>query len=171
MNLLELATYPDPCLRIRTRAVGEFTGELENTIRGMTEIMYLNKGIGLAATQVGLGSSLFIADVGEGLKVFVNPEIIERSDEKDRMEEGCLSLAGVGVNVARPENVKIKARDIHGEFFFETFDGLMAKVVQHEMDHLEGKLIIDYLNPALRFWNAWKLARQKRSLETQRMRA
>lgn len=161
MNNLELKTHPDQCLRIKTHPVERFDSELESTIRAMADIMYLNQGIGLAATQVGLGMNLMIIDIGEGLTVFINPEIIERSSKKDKMEEGCLSLPGITVNVARSEKIKVKAQDIHGELFLNTYNGLMAKVIQHEIDHLNGKLLIDYLNPVLRLFADRKLSRQK----------
>lgn len=161
MNTLELKTHPDQCLRIKTKPVERFDSELESIVRAMADTMYLNQGIGLAATQVGVGLDLMIIDTGEGLTVFINPEIVERSSKKAKMEEGCLSLPGVTVNVARSERIKVRAQDIRGEAFLKTFDGLMAKVIQHEIDHLNGKLLIDYLNPVLRLFADRKLSRQK----------
>ena len=161
MNQLEIKTYPDPCLRVRTRPVEDFNKDLEETVRKMADLMYISNGIGLAATQVGLGLCLFIADIGEGLRVFANPEIVETSKAKDRMEEGCLSLPGISVNVSRPLQIKVRAQDAHGDVFLEKFSGLMAKVIQHEMDHLNGKMLIDHLNSILRIMAERKLTRWK----------
>jgi len=170
VNTLELKIHPDQCLRIKTKPVERFDDELESTIRAMADTMYLNQGIGLAATQVGLGLDLMITDIGEGLTVFMNPEIVEYSPKKDKMEEGCLSLPGVTVNVARSEKIKVRAQDIHGEASLKTFDGLMAKVIQHEIDHLNGKLLIDYLNPVFRLFADRKLSRQKNRLKKPNLR-
>ena len=162
MSQLEIKTYPDPCLRIKTKPVEEFTPDLENTLRSMANIMYVNQGIGLAATQVGLGLSLFVMDAGAGLINFVNPEIIERSKERTVMEEGCLSQPGILVRVKRPSEVKVRAQNEKGEFFIKKFTGLEAKAVQHEIDHLQGKLIIDYLDPVRSFFARRRLAGFKR---------
>ncbi len=163
MGPLEVKTYPDPCLRIRTTAVEEFNRDIENTLKSMTDVMYANQGIGLAATQAGLGLSIFVIDTGEGLINFVNPEILERSKKKSGMEEGCLSLPGVTVRVSRPGEVKVRARDGKGEFFIKKFTGLAARAIQHEFDHLQGKLIIDYLDPVRYFFAARKLSGIKRA--------
>ena len=159
--MLDLKTYPDPCLRIKTKPVEEFTEALKETLRTMVDIMYTSQGIGLAATQVGLGLSVLAIDTGEGLKYFINPVILEKSKERSRMEEGCLSLPGITVSISRPERIKVRAQDEEGEFCIKTFDGLMAKAIQHEADHLEGKLIIDYLDPIRRFIASRKLLRIK----------
>lgn len=157
MSTLEIKTYPDPCLRIRTKPVEQFNQDIEKILRSMADIMYISQGIGLAATQVGLGLSILVIDVGEGLEKFINPMILERSRKKSSMEEGCLSLPGVMVSVARPERVKVRAQNEQGEFFIKTFDGLFAKAIQHEIDHLHGKLIMDYLDPIRYFIASRKL--------------
>ena len=161
MSTLDLKTYPDPCLRIKTKPVEAFTEELNETLCSMAEMMYTSQGVGLAATQVGLGLSILVIDTGEGLINFINPEILERSKEKSKMEEGCLSLPGITVNVLRPKKIKLRAQDEEGEFFIKTYDGLLAKAVQHEMDHLSGKLIIDYLDSIRRFFVFRKLVNTK----------
>jgi peptide deformylase len=158
---IELKTYPDPCLRIKTKPVEQFDKTLKKALSVMADIMYTSQGIGLAATQVGLGLSLFVMDTGTGLINFINPQILEVSKEKSTMEEGCLSLPGVLVNVSRPTTVKIRAQNAKGEFFIKKFDDLEAKAVQHENDHLSGKLIIDYMDPVRRFLAKWKLASHK----------
>jgi len=148
---LELKTYPDPCLRIRTKTVEKFNSDIAETLRAMASLMHESHGIGLAATQVGLGLSILVIDPGDGLINMINPEILDRSKEKTYLEEGCLSLPGLTVNVKRSKTVKIRACDENGNFFVKTFDDLGAKAVQHEMDHLKGILIMDYLNPIMRF--------------------
>lgn len=163
MEQIELKTYPDPCLRIKTKPVEQFDENLEKTLRVMADIMYVSQGIGLAATQVGLGLSLFVMDTGTGLINFINPQILEVSGESSSMEEGCLSLPGILVNVSRPVSVKIRAQDAKGEFFIKKFDDLEAKAVQHESDHLSGRLIIDYLDPVRKFFAKRKLSSHKRN--------
>ncbi|RKY42575.1 MAG: peptide deformylase [Candidatus Makaraimicrobium thalassicum] len=158
MGRLEVKIYPDPCLRIRTKPVEQFSRDIKQTLRSMADIMYVSRGIGLAATQVGLGLSVLVVDAGENLMNFVNPVILERSKKKSRMEEGCLSLPGITVNVTRAAEVEVRAQNEEGEFFIKKFDGLPATVIQHEVDHLHGKLIIDYLDPIRRFMAARKLA-------------
>ena len=151
MQMPEIKTYPNPCLRVKTKRIEVFDGDLKDLVEKMSEKMYDSQGIGLAAPQAGVGLSVFVLDAGEGLSVFVNPEEIETSNKKTRLEEGCLSLPGVTVNVARPEKVKVRAYDADGKMFTRNYEGLEAKAVQHEMDHLEGKMIIDYLNPVKYF--------------------
>lgn len=163
MKNLEIKTYPDPCLRIKTRTVDEFGPELKVTMASMAEMMYVSQGIGLAATQVGLGLSVMVVDIGEGIINFINPTIVESSDKKTVMEEGCLSLPGMNVNVKRPEKIKVRAQDINGEFFIKSFDGLYAKAIQHEVDHLCGRLILDYLDPVRKFFAARKLKAKNKS--------
>ena len=157
MSVLQLRTYPDPCLRVKTKPVEIFDKDLRATLKAMADMMYLNRGIGLAAPQVGLGIEVVVVDIGEGLINFVNPVILERSKKTSRMEEGCLSLPGVTVTVKRPEGVTVRARDERGEFFMKKFTGLAATAVQHEIDHLNGRLIIDYLDPVRHFIASRKL--------------
>lgn len=157
MGRLEVRTYPDPCLRIKTKKAERFDRELERTLRSMADIMYMSQGIGLAATQVGLGLSILVVDAGDGLLDLVNPVILEESEKKDSMEEGCLSLPGALVNIKRPESIKVRAQDKNGEFFIKKFDGLTSRAVQHEIDHLNGRLIIDHLDPIRRFIASRKL--------------
>jgi len=163
MKFLDVKTYPDPCLRVATRPVECFDDDLKALLRSMGDVMYLNNGIGLAGTQVGLSLSVLVVDIGSGLMNFVNPEIIEKSGKKSAMLEGCLSLPGIEVNVKRPEEVQIRAQNENGGIFVKKFDGLAAKALQHEIDHLQGKLLIDYLDPVRRFMAIRKLSRSKRN--------
>jgi peptide deformylase len=151
MKELSLKTYPDKCLTIKTKPVKIFGKELASDAKKMADIMYVSQGIGLATTQVGLDYSMLVVDIGGGLHIFVNPEILECSPKKTKLEEGCLSLPGIKVAVSRPSSVKVKAQDHKGASFICVYDGLMAKVLQHEIDHLSGKVIIDYINPILKF--------------------
>jgi len=162
MDVLEVKTYPDPCLRAVTGRVEKFDSDLKALLAEMEELMYDSQGIGLAATQVGVGLRAFVMDVGEGLSVFVNPEIIGSSGRKTRLEEGCLSLPGLTVNVARFDEIKVRATDGDGKMFTRDYDGLAAKAVQHELDHLNGKIIIDYLDPVRPFLAFRKLSSKKR---------
>ncbi len=161
MDTLELKTYPDPCLRIKTKPVSEFNKDIRDITKSMSDLMYVSQGIGLAATQVGLGLRVLVIDVGEGRKTFINPQVLERSRKKSRLEEGCLSLPGVTVSVLRPAEVKVRAQDENGEYFMAKYDGITATALQHEMDHLDGRLLIDYLDPVRKFFAKRKLTRIK----------
>ncbi len=165
MNELELKIYPESCLRIKANPVEHFKSSLSETLCVMADIMYLNNGIGLAATQVGIGASFLVVDAGGGPMFLTNPEIIEQSKEKSRMEEGCLSLPGVAVDVSRPKQITVRAQDEKGEAFTRRFNGLIARVIQHEIDHLRGKLIIDYLNPIRHVITVRSLAKNKRKAQ------
>ncbi|MFH1665741.1 MAG: peptide deformylase [Candidatus Omnitrophota bacterium] len=151
MGQFELKIYPDPCLRIKTKPVERFTGEIKDILRSMSDIMYRSRGIGLASPQIGVGLSILVVDIGEGLLNFINPVILEGSAERSKFDEGCLSIPGVTVNVKRPEKIKVRAQNENGDFFIREFDGLPARALQHEIDHLRGRLIIDYLDPVRRF--------------------
>jgi peptide deformylase len=160
--MLELKTYPESCLRKKTNPVKNFETGLSETLRAMGEIMHINSGIGLAATQVGIDSRFLVFDIGEGLAALINPEIVEESKKTSCMEEGCLSLPGIAVSVKRPSEVSVKAQDETGKWSVKKFTGLMATVVQHEIDHLDGKLLIDYMNPIKRIIAMRKLTKSKR---------
>ncbi len=168
MRQIELKTYPDPCLRVKTRALGEVDNDLEDLLTRMTDLMYESGGIGLAAPQVGVGIRVFVMDTGSGSSVFVDPEIIESSPSKTTLEEGCLSLPGITVKVSRPEKISVRARDSKGEMFTKIYDGLEAKAVQHEMEHLEGRLIIDHLDPLRRFFVTRRLSGKYKDQESGR---
>jgi peptide deformylase len=151
MAIRAILHYPDKRLRIPGEPVSEFGPELHALIDDMAETMYAAPGVGLAAPQIGVSKRLFIVDVATGddepsdLRVFVNPEIIER-DGKVAWEEGCLSFPGVHEDVQRAERVKVRAQDRNGTTFDLVAEGLLAIAVQHENDHLEGKLMIDHLS-------------------------
>jgi len=148
--LLSIVEFPDPRLRTVARPVTQFDDRLRQLVKDMAETMYDAPGVGLAATQVDVHEQLIVIDVSEeknALKVFVNPEIVWASEEQVECEEGCLSVPGVYDAVTRPERVRVRARDPHGVEFELDCDGLLAVCVQHEMDHLLGKVFVDYLSP------------------------
>jgi peptide deformylase len=155
MGSLKLRIFPDPVLRVKAKDVEDFKG-IGTLVKEMAGIMYESNGIGLAAPQVGVSKRILIIDVGDGLREFINPRITQRAAKKTKMEEGCLSVPGVGVTVWRPERIKLKAFDADGEPFTEEYKGLAARAVQHECDHLDGKVILDYLDPVRYFITARK---------------
>ena len=154
MAIRKILHYPDKRLRNPGLPVTDFGPALQQLIDDMAETMYAAPGVGLAATQIGELKQLFIIDVSSGdegsdLRVFVNPEFVKRDGEVE-WEEGCLSFPGVHEDITRAERVKVRAQDRHGEWFEIEADGLMAIALQHEHDHLQGKLMIDHLSPLKR---------------------
>ena len=148
MALLPILKYPDPRLATKAATVTEFDDKLKQ-LADMAETMYKAPGVGLAATQVDRHIRLIVIDITEeknDLKVLVNPELVESSEETKPWEEGCLSLPGIYDKVTRPAQVKIKAQDLEGNFFELECDGLLAVCVQHEMDHLDGLVFVDHLS-------------------------
>ena len=152
MALLKVLRFPDERLRTQAQPITEFTAELQTQIDDMFETMYQEKGIGLAATQVDYHKQLIVMDLQDEVerpKVFINPEIIASSGDFCN-EEGCLSVPGIYAKVDRAELVTVKALDRHGNEFTVEADDLFAICIQHEMDHLKGKLFVDYLSPLKR---------------------
>ena len=142
-NTYQLKIYPDAVLRDKSFPVLNFDSRLFNLIEGMKEIMYLRQGIGLAAPQVGVLQRVVITDIGEGLFTLVNPVILHRQGA-EYLEEGCLSLPGVQVEIQRSEIITVSGLTVKGKTVEMELSGLMARVIQHEIDHLNGILIIDY---------------------------
>jgi len=150
MAIRKILHYPDKRLRIPGERVTDFGPELQQLIDDMAETMYAAPGVGLAAPQIGEAKQLFIVDVStdEGptdLRVFVNPEFVSKTGEVD-WEEGCLSFPGIHQDIERAEHVVVRAQDRHGAWFELEADGLMAIALQHEHDHLQGRLMIDHLS-------------------------
>jgi peptide deformylase len=148
MSLLKILEYPDPRLRTKAKPISDFGAALQTQIDDMFETMYIAPGIGLAATQVDFHQQLFVLDVSENKDqplIFINPEIIELRGVEE-MEEGCLSFPGVYAMVERADSLTVKALDRHGKAFKMDADELLAVCVQHELDHLQGKLFVDYLS-------------------------
>jgi peptide deformylase len=152
MAKLEILEIPDPRLRTVAKPVEVFDEKLATLADDMIETMYAAKGIGLAATQVNVHQRLLVLDVSDAQdtpRVYINPEILS-AEGTETCEEGCLSVPGIYAEVSRAEKVRVSARDRDGHAFEEDLDGLHAVCLQHEMDHLEGKLFVDHLSPLKR---------------------
>ncbi|MBC8109603.1 MAG: peptide deformylase [Verrucomicrobia bacterium] len=155
--ILPIVAYGDPILKKTTQNVEKGKTDLKRLAEDMFETMYNAKGVGLAAPQIGLSLRVFVIDAEllddedenlKGLKkVFVNAKILEETGETWSFEEGCLSIPGIRGEVIRPEKLTINYFDTDWNEFTETYEGLAARVIQHEYDHIEGKLFIDYLTP------------------------
>lgn len=151
MAIRPILHYPDKRLRNPGQPVERFDADLKQLVDDMAETMYAAPGVGLAAPQIGVSQRVFIIDVAAGedapseLRVFINPEIVERVGEVC-YEEGCLSFPGIHEEIDRAERVRVRAQDIEGKTFELEADGLLAIAVQHENDHLDGKLMVDRLS-------------------------
>jgi peptide deformylase len=164
MARLPIIEFPDPRLRTVAKPVESVDKRIRQLIDDMFETMYEAPGIGLAATQVDVHLRLLVLDVSEDKSqpmVFINPEIVS-SEGSQVYQEGCLSVPGIYADVTRANTITVKALDRDGEAFQITADGLLAVCVQHEMDHLAGKVFVDYLSPLKRELVKKKLAKQKR---------
>ncbi|NRB37365.1 MAG: peptide deformylase [Pseudomonadales bacterium] len=153
MSLLSILEFPDPRLRTLAKPVESFDDALQQLIDDMFETMYEAPGIGLAATQVDQHIQLIVMDISEEKDqplVFINPEVEVLDDELESYDEGCLSVPGYYESVTRARNIKVTAQDRHGEKFEMTDNGMLAICIQHEIDHLSGKLFVDYLSPLKR---------------------
>ena len=168
MALLNILRYPDARLHKVARPVTEFGDRLSKLVADMAETMYDAPGVGLAASQVDVHEQLVLIDTSDtrdDLKVFVNPEITWASDERQVYEEGCLSVPGIYDGVERPARVRVRALDQHGAPFELDADGLLAVCIQHEMDHLLGKVFVQYLSPLKRNRIKAKMLKEERGLE------
>ncbi|MEI7950667.1 MAG: peptide deformylase [Gammaproteobacteria bacterium] len=174
MSLLTILEYPDLRLRKRASLISEVNDNLRRTIDDMFETMYAAPGIGLAATQVNIHKRLLVLDVSENKDsplVFINPEIEVLDPEPLGYEEGCLSVPGYFDLVTRPKKVKVKALDRHGQPLEMEAEGLLAVCLQHEVDHLDGKLFVDYLSILKRQRIKHKLLKDKKKDERGETRA
>ena len=153
MAILEILEFPDPRLRTKAKPVQHVDTALQSLIDDMLETMYAAPGIGLAATQVNVHKRLMVIDVSEDQSeplIFINPEITVLEGPEHDYDEGCLSVPGFYETVSRPENISVKALDRDGNSFEIQPEGLLAVCIQHEVDHLDGKLFVDYLSPLKR---------------------
>ena len=149
MTILKILEFPDERLRIKAKPVLVFDSNLKKLVGDMAETMYAAPGIGLAATQVNIHKRVIVVDVSNeknNLKVLINPKLIKNSLEKKTHEEGCLSVPGVYEEVDRPDVVEILYQDISGKTCTIETNGLLSVCIQHEMDHLLGKVFVDYLS-------------------------
>lgn len=165
MAKLTILEFPDPRLRTRAQPVTCVDDALRCLIDDMFETMYDAPGIGLAATQVDIHRRFLVCDVSEEKNrplVFINPEVIA-SEGSETCQEGCLSVPGIYAEVSRAERITVRALDRDGTPFEMQADGLLAVCIQHEIDHLDGKLFVDYLSPLKREMVKRKLAKQRRT--------
>ena len=165
MAILNILEFPDPRLRTIAKPVTVFDDALRTLIDDMFETMYEAPGIGLAATQINVHKRVVVMDLSEDKsepRVYINPEFEFLTEEMDQYQEGCLSVPGFYENVDRPQKVRIKAPDRDGNSFEEVAEGLLAVCIQHECDHLNGKLFVDYLSNLKRDRIRKKLEKQHR---------
>ena len=149
MAILELLHYPDERLRTVAQPICEVNDRIRSIANDMAETMYAAPGIGLAATQVNIHERMILVDVSEDrsdLRILINPEIIQASAEKKLFQEGCLSVPGIFDDVERPDRIRVRALNQHGQTIEFEADGLLSVCIQHEIDHLDGKVFVDYLS-------------------------
>ncbi len=164
MALLPILEYPDPRLKKVAAPVAAVTPEIRKLVRDLAETMYAAPGVGLAATQVNVHKRVLVIDISEHkdeLRVFINPELLSAEGEAE-CEEGCLSVPGYYDKVTRAARVRVRALNENGEVFELDAEGLLAVCVQHEMDHLQGKVFVEYLSPLKRARLAARLRKKQR---------
>ena len=170
MALKKILTEPNKILRQKSLPVEKVDGELQKLIDDMLETMYAAPGIGLAAIQVGVPKRIIVLDVAskdepKNPMCFINPEIIEKSETNSTYEEGCLSVPGQFAEIDRPSKCYLKYLDYYGQQKELKAEGMLATCIQHEMDHLEGVLFIDYLSKLKKTMIIKKLSKQKKAIE------
>ena len=171
MALLNVLSYPDPRLHKVAKPVATVDARVKKIVADMAETMYEAPGVGLAATQVDIHERIVVIDVSDDqneLMVFINPEIVWASPEKKTWREGCLSVPEFYDEVERPAQVKVKALDIDGKEFEVDADGLLAVCLQHELDHLQGKVFVEYLSLLKRNRISQKMKKRSKELLGQR---
>lgn len=167
MALLTILNYPDPRLHTVAKPVTTFDANLKRLVQDMKETMYAAPGIGLAATQVNQHVQLIVIDTSKDqndLLVLINPKIVSQSGTQT-YEEGCLSVPGIYETVTRAEQIKVQAQDVDGKTFTLDADGLLSVCIQHEMDHLKGKVFVEYLSPLKRNRIKTKMIKHAREIE------
>jgi peptide deformylase len=168
MALLPILCYPDPRLHTVAKPVQAVDARIRDLVASMLETMYAAEGIGLAATQIDVHERVVVVDTSEGRDqplVLINPEITWYSEEKQVGDEGCLSVPGIYDGVERSSSVKVRALDGDGKSREITADGLLAVCIQHEMDHLQGKVFVEYLSPLKRNRIRNKMLKARRDTE------
>ena len=171
MALLNVLCYPDPRLHQVAKPVAQVDARIKKIVTDMADTMYEAPGVGLAATQVDIHERIVIIDISDDqndLKVFINPEIIWSSPEKKSWREGCLSVPDFYDEVERPSQVRVKALDIDGKEFELDADGLLAVCLQHELDHLQGKVFVAYLSILKRTRISQKLKKRAKEFAGER---
>jgi len=162
--MLTINTYPDPILLEQAKPVEKIDRKINKLIDEMAATMYANEGVGLAAPQVGISKQIIVLDGGEGLISLINPEIIQKSDSQESLEEGCLSLPDVRIEVTRPTEITVTGINEEGDHVEYHAKGLLARIFQHEIDHLNGKLIIDYTSSLTRSLIRSKLKKMEKEV-------
>lgn len=171
MALLNVLCYPDPRLHKVAKPVAQVDARIKKIVADMADTMYEAPGVGLAATQVDIHERIVVIDISEEqneLRVFINPEIIWVSSEKKSWREGCLSVPEFYDEVERPAQVRVKALDLDGKEFEIKTDGLLAVCLQHELDHLQGKVFVEYLSILKRTRISHKLKKRTKELLDER---
>ncbi|HWM85448.1 MAG TPA: peptide deformylase [Kofleriaceae bacterium] len=170
MAVRPIVVWPDPRLREKTRPITEVTDEIRALYRDLVDTMYAYDGVGIAAIQIGVPLRMFLVDAGvagiaeRGASVdpvaFINPEVLDTSGDKEKAEEGCLSFPGIYVPVDRPRRARLRAIGLDGKTFESEGEGLFARAMLHEHDHLTGKLLVDFVGPLKKRQIKRKLERQ-----------
>jgi len=171
MALLNVLCYPDPRLHQVAKPVAQVDARIQKIVADMADTMYQAPGVGLAATQVDIHERIVVIDVSDEqneLRVFINPEIIWASPEKKSWREGCLSVPEFYDEVERPAQIRVKALDLDGKEFEIEADGLLAVCLQHELDHLQGKVFVEYLSLLKRNRISQKMKKRAKELVGQR---
>lgn len=178
MAVRDIVVWPDSRLREATQEITEITDEIRALYRDLADTMVAYSGVGIAAPQIGVAKKMFLVEAevvgrpeGEDPVAFINPELTWKSDERDRAEEGCLSFPGIYVPIERPAQARIRALGIDGEMFETEGEGLLARALQHEFDHLTGKLFIDFVGPLKKKMIKRKLKREGESAPSPRAAA
>ena len=148
--MLKIVKYPDPVLRQKADPVDEIDDEILRLADDMIEAMYVDEGVGLAAPQIGVSKRIVVLDLDGSFHILINPKLVEASEEEDASQEGCLSVPGVEAPVVRKRRARVCATDLEGKEIEVVGEGLIARALQHEVDHLDGVLFIDHLSPARR---------------------
>ena len=164
MALLPILEYPDPRLKKVAAPVAAVTADIRRLVADLAQTMYAAPGVGLAATQVNVHKRVLVIDISDHkdeLRVFINPELLAAEGEAE-CEEGCLSVPGYYDKVTRAARIRVRALDEHGETFELDAEGLLAVCIQHEMDHLEGKVFVEYLSPLKRARLSAKVRKKQR---------
>ena len=147
---MDIRTFGDPVLRRKAKPVQVIDDEIHDICQLMVEVMIRENGIGLAAPQIGIPKRIFVLDIDDEFHILINPELIELSEEVEEIKEGCLSVPGVDAGVTRSTRAVVKGLNLNGEDVRVEGEGLIARAIQHEMDHLNGNLFLDQLSTARR---------------------
>lgn len=148
--------YPNKILKKKSKEIEEITPEIKELVLDMEKTMLKNKGIGLAAPQIGALERIVLIQISREPAAFINPKIVKKSKEKEIMEEGCLSFPGIFLEIKRPREIEVEALNLTGEKVLLKTEGLLSRIFQHEIDHLDGILFIDRIS----FWQRWKLRKK-----------